>query len=245
MKKSILVTVLCLICVPIIKSQHTDESVRWDFPVKFGTEEWNRLENIRELIDVCQIPEAVLTVLSTEELAEICLRYPLLRFITYSNNYDESIENLLSQFNGARELFKRNDASNALLKPYQAKMHDLSFLKDMPLGVERGFFVADIAAHELLISHCLFPEDQSQDGYREIMQQLVSGYEEKLRYSEAFEGEFNVNLFARIKILVKADPQILELIPQHENNAVFWKGVTDKQTEQIINKLTYRFILPQ
>ena len=243
MKRSMMVTVLCLICTIMIKSQITDAGKRWDFPVKPGTEEWKRLDSYWDFVAVSQIPEDVLTALPTDELAEICLEYPLLLSIVFSNNYDESIENFLAHFNGAGELFKRGDASDALLKQYQAKMQDLSFLNEIPLGVEAGFFVFNIAAQELLLSRCIIRADKNREGYREIMQHLISSYEEKLLYQDAFYGEpFNINLYARAKTLIKTGAKILEQIPQRENNPVFRKGIADEQTKKIINDLSYQFI---
>ena len=57
--------------------EYTVRPGMWDYPVKPGMEEWRQLQSHTEMVSVCQIPEEILSSLSTEDLAELCLRYPM------------------------------------------------------------------------------------------------------------------------------------------------------------------------
>ena len=40
----------------------------YEYPIKPGTEEWKKLKNIKEKVEVCLIPDSIHHILSTEEL---------------------------------------------------------------------------------------------------------------------------------------------------------------------------------
>ena len=48
----------------------------YDFPIKPGTEEWQKIKSGDEIAMVCSIPDSILTSLTTEALAKTCLNYP-------------------------------------------------------------------------------------------------------------------------------------------------------------------------
>jgi len=67
-----------------------------------------------------QIPEDVLIKITTEGLLESCLNYPYMMdlHITYED-YQSSFEYIIHTFNGYRELFKRPDLINVLLRKHK------------------------------------------------------------------------------------------------------------------------------
>lgn len=98
-------------------SQEKEET--WDFPVKPGTEAWASLTSTQEMIDTCQIADDILSKLTTAELAELCLNYPLLGDMLVTNDFQKGFEVMSSFFNGFQELKKRNNAGMELLKLYK------------------------------------------------------------------------------------------------------------------------------
>ncbi|MDR1102936.1 MAG: hypothetical protein LBL42_04170 [Tannerella sp.] len=62
--------------VPCEPEEGPQQELPWDYPVKPGTDGWIQLHSHDDMIDVCQIPEAVLSGLSTADLTDICLDYP-------------------------------------------------------------------------------------------------------------------------------------------------------------------------
>lgn len=61
-----------------ISSQETSVAVGYTFPVKPGTSEWNELIDHTQMVEACKIPEDLLHNMTTDELIETVLNYPLL-----------------------------------------------------------------------------------------------------------------------------------------------------------------------
>lgn len=91
-----------------------DIDVLYSYPVARGSEEWTSLKSHAERVAVCQIPESILSRLTTEALLETVLNYPLLVDMFLWSSIDEGIYSLRSSFNGMDELMKRSDLENVL-----------------------------------------------------------------------------------------------------------------------------------
>lgn len=50
--------------------------IPYDFPIKPGTDEWAKLKSGKEMAEICNIPDSILTSLTTEALTITCLNYP-------------------------------------------------------------------------------------------------------------------------------------------------------------------------
>jgi hypothetical protein len=108
---------LLLLTFPTILFAQQNE-VTWDFPVKPGSEEWKAFQSSEEMVNACQIPYNILTFISTEELLNICLRYPLFLDIHFANNLQDGNNYIISSFNGLKTLFERKDCLEVLLNFY-------------------------------------------------------------------------------------------------------------------------------
>ena len=218
-----------------------DRVLPWDYPAKPGTEEWNNLEGHQERINTCQIPEEILTSLSTEDLTKICLQYPFLLDFYLYNSYELGLDALFRQFNGIRELFTREDVSNALLKEYRRLLQSqrLYFLNGTAPDGEKGLYIISTWYPEILLSRYQSPND-AKENYIEIVHQLVCGYEKKLMYPEF--SKMHTNFYARAIMLVKIDQQNIQSIPFGYANCVFEHGRYDDPTEQAINDLSCQYL---
>jgi len=116
--KLMIVAVLLITCANLPAQ---NKEVSWDFPVKPGTAEWKSFKTSYEQITACQVPDDVLPALSTEQLIEVCLRYPLLLDILAFNNILDGFDKYSRDFNGFRELIKRSDAALVLKQKYKGK----------------------------------------------------------------------------------------------------------------------------
>jgi len=220
-----------------------DKKVTWDFPVKRGTEEWKKFKNNEEKVNACQIPENIISSLSTEKLTDICLQYPLLYDIFAFNDMNEGIDNLFNDFNGIRELFKREQVSKELLKRYQEKIQNLSFLDKTDSSAERGLFIISISALEVLLCRYQLQTNATKENYKEILQNLVNGYEKKIMYVDEFRGfGLQTNFFSRAHVITKINEQFLEKLPQRNKNAVLISGMADEQSIRMIDELSYQLI---
>lgn len=113
MKKIIL---LLLIAIPLIS--FAQEKVTWDYPVKPGSEEWKSFQSSAEMVESCQIPNDILHTLSTDDLVNLCLRYPMFLDIHFANNIQDGLDIIISRFNGFVELYKRIDCPEVLMDRY-------------------------------------------------------------------------------------------------------------------------------
>ena len=80
---------------------------------------WRENENRAERGKMLQLPEYMLKKLTTDELIEAVLNYPFFTDIYAFDNIEDGIDILFEDFNGIKELFKRDDAAKEILKVYQ------------------------------------------------------------------------------------------------------------------------------
>ena len=248
--KRVLILLFCLVACAINAQMATEKNnLPWQYPVLPGTDEWKELQIKfgNELIDTLQIPGDILSSISTTDLTALCMQYPLLLSVTTGDSHETALDKLFEQFNGIRELFKREDASKELLKHYQELIQNLpDFIREASNG-SRVMFIMPVAALELLLSRYQSTDDSNKENYVEIVQFLVNGYENKRLYPEFFsEWSIRNNVYSRAKIFVKMDVKNLENIPLGENNSLFTnEHRLNEATLNAVNDLSYELIKNQ
>jgi len=100
----------------VIKPEIIDEYI---YPIQPGTPEWAAFTNHDEMLEACQLPDAVLKSISTWGLVQTCFNYPLYGDYSAFNQQARWINDLSQSFNGLRELFSRTDAPIVLLYDYR------------------------------------------------------------------------------------------------------------------------------
>ncbi|MDR2773905.1 MAG: hypothetical protein LBC19_04025 [Tannerella sp.] len=231
----------------IVQQSTCKDDPVWDYPVKPSTGEWEQLRTVEERRAVCQIPEDILSSLSTEDLTDICMQYPLLIADFTGSVRDRALDLLFENFNGVRELFQREDASKGLLKWYRCAIQNFSFLDSDASDIEKGRFTYKILIAELLLSKA--PDDAD---YVEMVRLLVCSREKMPEYPESFGlYSWDYNCFARAKIMLKINERIIDEIPQGFENPFFTNfpynedkqgNIAYKQARIAIDKLSCRFI---
>ena len=254
MKKSFIFLILCLFTVSCSQNLHDENQtgntwidwdgkvVAWDFPVMPGSEEWKKFTSHQEMVDACQIPIDILSSLSTDDLARICLRYPLLADIFAFNFLDNGLDGLFIEFNGVKELYNR-DASNELLNYYSSIINNMSFLDSEASGNEKGRFLIRIFSLEALLSR-LEPQYVANKEYyfKEILKALVAGYEEQLNYPDEITRP-GCNFFARAHLILKICEQCRERLSENSWGGLLAQGwISDLETIEILNELSYQLI---
>ena len=225
--------------------EYTVKPGTWDYPVKPGTEQWKQFRSNEEMADACRIPENVLSALSTDDLTELCLRYPLFTDFLAFENPKAGLDKLFRNFNGLRELYQRPDVAKSLTKRYTEKIQSLSFLDGDNPDLEKGFFVLYVSIYEILLSRIEWKNSDEKEESKEVLQSLVAGFEGKMKYPDCFRGLFQTNFYARAHVLSKMDKTFVDRLPQKDENIVLQTGmVTDEQTFHLINELSYSLIKP-
>jgi hypothetical protein len=150
---------------------------KWDYPVKPGADAWKSLKNNAEKVQVCQIPGDVLATMNTKTLLNVCLDYPLLPDIFAFNNIKDGFGKFENDFNGFRELIKRDDAPKELLGLY--KTLDPMSIPGEGSILEKGAYVFGFSFIELFISYPSVIEKYSTKEKKEIVGELLLKKEKK------------------------------------------------------------------
>ena len=77
---AILCFLLVVVLSPVLQAQSSQDlkpTDTYDYPVKPGTEEWQAFTSHAEMLEACQIPEAILRDMTTEGLVETALDYQI------------------------------------------------------------------------------------------------------------------------------------------------------------------------
>lgn len=148
MQKVILSLLAVMLLFNITTAQ--DKSPVYDWPIKPGTPEWKALQTHDEMLAVLQIPVNILNKMSTEDLVETCLNYPLFPDIWAFNSYQDGIDKAIAGFNGLRELIKHTDVGKELLKRY--KKINLAELNNKKTDNEQWGFKIEVCKLEALLS---------------------------------------------------------------------------------------------
>jgi hypothetical protein len=82
--------------------------------------DWPSYDNHVDMINAAQIPEYILNQMSTEDLVEAFLNYPLSVDLIAWNSYGQGFDAVKSQFNGLDELVNREDGAQKLLEKLQS-----------------------------------------------------------------------------------------------------------------------------
>ena len=185
MNKILLLIFLCFGVSAFAQTRTTP----YDFPVKPGTEEWKKLKSGEEMTKVCNIPDSVLTSLTTEALAKTSLNYPLLNEVSYASNLQKGMEGVIRNSNALTELLKRKDAGTELFKIYKGKnagnpVENLS-------EVQRGFFTLEFTYLELLLSQPQILNSLNSKERIMLAKEAVIKYDAKKEKSDVF-GEFGL-----------------------------------------------------
>ena len=111
--------ILSLLIIQQIAFAQKSSDIPYQFPIRPGTESWAKFKNGQEMIDATQVPNQLLSKLTTQALVLTCLDYPRLINIYAFNNIQTGTERLVSQFNGLAELLTRQNSGPEILKIYQ------------------------------------------------------------------------------------------------------------------------------
>jgi hypothetical protein len=181
------------------------ESTIWDFPIKPGTDGWSKLLDHEMKVQACQMPESVLSSISTQNLIEICLNYPLLLNIAAFSSFQEGMNDFKKSFNGIVELYRRVDAPKYLIERYS----NLSPKNLDPKwsSFEKGHYAFTFIALELILSQKALLSSLSNDELKKLLTNSLQKFDDKNSMIEIYD---NISLrslgYLLTTIILEADP---------------------------------------
>lgn len=192
---------------PEVVGLFVSDPLAWDYPIKPGTPEWARLSSNAEKVAVCQIPEEVIASLTTKQLLDVSLAYPLLPDVYAFENIENGINKLFDDFNGLRALSQRGDAITHFVEAYDKRIKHVPALDGNYPDHDKGEFIVGISNLELIATRAAFYIESARSNFsftesKELMRALYEGYVVKYNNPTHFSGiGFQTNLFARMVLI--------------------------------------------
>lgn len=164
----------------------------YKFPIDTSDKkEWSNLESHDEMLDVCEIPDTILKDMSTDELINIVLDYPLLIDILAYDSWNDGLEALSQDFNGIRELLNREDGAEKLLNAYcKSEITDSESQTDLDEVLTIEFMEAALSQEEIIEQ---FDEKQLDQLSDEAEEKYTKKCENKMY--KTFEGSIYENMY--------------------------------------------------
>lgn len=224
----------CCLLFPIMASaQSIDEP--FGYPIKPGTKEWSEIRNETDRFKAMQIPDNILSNLTTSALVISCINFPAFGYITAYDNLETGYKKLETKFNGLRELSQRKDAGKIFIEVYQNS--DINGSNDQNLNIDERYWPIRFTWIELLMAQNYLIESLGENEKDNIlllakekylMKQSSKDYSvnsllpttllmarilHSLAFSD-FESEYSKNVGLRdfISTSILSDKEIFELV---------------------------------
>jgi len=91
------------------------DSETFKYKISAESNEWKSFNSHDEMVQACRIPSNVVSKMTTEELVDAVLSYPLLYDVHFFNKTEDAIEQLKQNSDAFYELINRKDAARILL----------------------------------------------------------------------------------------------------------------------------------
>ena len=165
---------------------------KYEFPDISGINDWwGDPDIIKKRLDALQIPDAILSSISTAGLLETFLEFPYLIDIHFGKNYQNAFDGLLIKFNGLRELLKRPDFTDALIEKYISLSEEVKGVRMLSF-VEQGKFSLHHFALEIMLAQDAVIENLSEEQEEALFFLSLERAKMKRNYPDIFANYHNV-----------------------------------------------------
>lgn len=200
------ICILFLIIVFPTISFAQNDGVTWDYPVRPGSKEWLNIKEYSKRLEQLNIPNDILTRISTKQLVKTCLNYPQIELIFTRNDLITGMSYVSTLFNGFVELSKRKDAGIELMRVYQRfePFEYQKMEKSARIQHKKDFIVI-----ELLLSSPVVLNNMHKETRIELLRESYQMYEKKANHWDKFYPEqISPNLLIMAHILEIDKPGI-------------------------------------
>lgn len=232
MKKIIL---YLLIVIPTIAIAQNDKAT-WDYPVKPGSEEWKYSPYVEKL-QKNQPPASEINQLTTNDLLNLCLKYPFNKDILLFNNPNNAMRKVLKESFGWQEFIKRKDAVEIFIGYYNKL--PTAKIEAIPDEKERNNERFNFYFFEKLIAESDFAINANLNLKKLLLQTLLKKHNEKKIYPIQYHGYvYYSTISAMLKIMEEQDFINDKIYNNTDFQLLIEKGIcNDQELEiEIINK---------
>ena len=152
---------------------------------KYGSEEWKKLSRAERKKSL-QIPENQLKTISKTELIEAYLNFPLTPLIDAYNNRQKGFQRICDEFDGLKELMKREDVGACLINYYKQLEPDK--YEESWGSIKRGNFSLRINYIELLISQEEIINNLKENEVKALLKDLLKKMDLKNKHYKLHSG---------------------------------------------------------
>lgn len=197
MKQFILIMLLAMVSVCSFSQRVSNPD--FAYPIKPGDGKWEKMSSVEERIEALQIPEAILTNISTDRLLDICLDFPYLSDVLFFDDYPKGLEALKNEFNGFNELVNRKDLWKYVLAKNKNFPSQLDQLQDKT-DIEKGKFSFQSFVLDLIVAQDNVLATCNSDDETELLDVTIRNMELKTNHMNIFS---NLNLIPSYLLYAK------------------------------------------
>lgn len=212
MKKRIIFWFIIFVISGIIPNLAQQSTGVYEYPIKPGSDEWKAFTTHGDMINSCQIPSSILQSMSTIDLIETCLTYPLFGDMFLHDHFQKGFDAVSAHFNGLQELLKRKDAGNFLLEKYKGM--DPNALDQTWSSLQKGEYAANFYFVEILLAQEVILKKLQKIQKESLLNECIRKAQEKQKYPEVFGmlSFENIGLIAgRIMLIENFEPLIQKI----------------------------------
>jgi hypothetical protein len=174
----------------------------YDFPVKPGMKEWKDFTSRDQKQKACQIPQSILASMSTRDLLETCLNYPLYGDMMAYDRVQEGFDFVKGGFNGLQELLKREDVGSAVVDKYISM--DPDSIDNTWTSIEKGEYSLKFFSVEILLAQDAVLANLSRDNRLRLLRESHGKMTAKQQHPEVYGlMGFTNNALLMGKIMLK------------------------------------------
>ena len=209
-KRFLLILLLCLGWSTLM----AQESIVWDFPIKPSSDGWKKLYDQDMKVQACKIPIEILPNISTQNLVDLCLNYPLLINITAFSSFQFGMDDFKKNFNGIVELYRRNEGPKLLIEKY-TNLSPKNFDPNWS-SFQKGQYAFNFVALELLLSQKELLDNLSNDELKRLLVNSLKKFDDKTGLMQIYDDIGLRSLgYLITSIILKVDPNGI-IIPSQD-----------------------------
>ena len=186
-----------------------ENRVNFKYPLYPGDINWSKYVTNQERIKALQIPNAILTEIPTNELLEVCVKFPLWYEIWFSNNFQDAFANLANRFNGFMELKKRPDIVNVLIEKEKTFFKNHVRLQDYSTD-EQGILSFQCFVLNMIVLQKDIAEKMDDKKKEDFCEALNKNEEIMHQFPSVFSGicQYTINELKNV-LNVKSKPKVM------------------------------------
>lgn len=215
MQKTIIFWSIIFLIIGIIPYYAQQRTGAYEYPIKPGSNQWKAFTTHIDMVNSCQIPNTILQGMSTIDLVETCLDYPLYGDMYAYNLLQNGFEVVTANFNGLQELLKRKDASTILLERYK-EMNPEAFDQNWSL-LKKGEYAAKFYFIEILIAQEAILSNLQTIQRKTLLKECIRKAQKKEKYPEVY-GMLSFGNIGLIAGRIMWNEEFVPLIERTEND---------------------------